>query len=495
MVFVMVWPLWAGMIAVNDDIKFIRVPAHAQPLLMQITQAWAHSPSFRPLELLIAVGCDERTLDCMWAMPSQILGLLALVWGVVMLAKIVLPTQPWVAPMAVIWTALSPSTTCSAWQMDASSQTWSAALGIWACVLCWRCFVEARQARIAYRSLAMLTLIFFIGVNVKETFYGWSAGIGIVAICATAWLLMRERAAGIRASLVLLPVIAVPIAHMAARWCTGAMSQSMDTKQESRYQLEFGMNLFLNAGQSIAGTVGTGPFYLLPDAQAALITRALPAIAGIAELALLVAVFEFSVLRNTGATRLRWWPIVLLCAAGLLSLSVTFPMGSVGELYGLGANVCVALLLAVAVTALWRMTTENDRHVSHGIVVGCAAVMIGIGLYGMVGRANHFASIWQRTRMANAQILNFMDTRPAAPKYADAPESVIYFPTSCRPPYSYSAYIMPTAQAIDIINTTCWMKQLHPKYPTTFSIDVLPTNPGPYELVIDCDAMPTHAHW
>ena len=88
-----------------------------------------------------------------------------------------------------------------------------------------------------------------------------------------------------------------------------------------------------------------------------------------------------------------------------------------------------------------------------------------------------------------------MDARPAAPKYGDAPLSTIYFPASCRPERSYGSYIMPVAQAIDIINTTQWMQRLHPRHPTTFSVDTDAPNHGPYDVVVGCDAMPADGHW
>ena len=493
--FVMAWPAIGGMIAVNDDIKFVRVPAHGEPVAKQIADAWRTSPSFRPLELMVAARCDERSLACPIAIVVQMAGLAMLAWGVVALARIVMPGQPWVAPIALIWIAMSPGTTCAAWQIDAGSQTWSAALGTWACVLCWRSFEVARAGRIAWGALATLTLVFALGVNIKETFYGWSAGIGVVALAATLWLFVRDRGAALRAAPTLVPVVALPIAHMAARWLTGAMSQSADANQDSRYQIELGMNLVINAVQSVAGAVGTGPFYLLADEKAPLALRALPALAGLVELCLLAAAVEFAVLRPAREKRLRWMPVALACVAGMISLSVTFPMGSVSELYGFGANVMIALLVGVALTALWRAAEVEDRGLTRTVAMVGGATALMVGLYGLAGRAHHFRNIWLCTRTANEQIVAFMDTRPAAPKYGDAPISTIYFPSSCRPERSYGAYITPVAQAVDILNTVDWMKRLQPRHPTTFSLDTDAPNHGAYDMVVGCDAMPRDGHW
>jgi hypothetical protein len=117
------------------------------------------------------------------------------------------------------------------------------------------------------------------------------------------------------------------------------------------------------------------------------------------------------------------------------------------------------------------------------------------GAIGLSGRASHFERTWRVTRSVNQQILAFMDTRPEAPKYFDAPQSTIYFPADCRPSRSHGSYIMPAAQAIDIINTVEWMKRLHPRYPVTFSIDQDAPNPNPYELQIDCSGAADVGNW
>lgn len=493
--FVLIWPAIGGMMAVNDDIKFVRLPAHRDPLLTQVANAWRQSPSFRPLELLVAATCDERSLRAWLALPVQAIGLGALAWGLVALARIVAPGRAWVAPIAIAWTLLSPGTTCAAWQIDSGSQTWSAALGVWACVLAWRCIAAARKGGVDGRSLLLLCAVFALGVNVKETFYGWSAGIGLACLGATAWLLPRERAAGMRAALVLAPVIALPVAHMAARWLTGAMSQSTTGDADSRYKLELGMNLLVNAAQSVAGAIGTGPFYLLADASAPLALRALAPVAGLMEFLLLLCALEFAVLRGARERRPNGWPVMVACAAGMVSLAVTFPMGSVSELYGFGANAMVGLLLAFSIDALWNRTEPGDRGLARGAVACCAAVALAIGAYGLAGRAHAFWCTWQRTRAANEQILAFIDRRPAAPKYFEAPLSTIYFPACCRPDRSYGAYMMPVAQSIDIINTVGWMVRNDWQHPTTFSVDQSAPNPTPYEVEIDCAGMPQYGHW
>jgi hypothetical protein len=490
--FVALWPALAGMIAVNDDIKFVRVPSHQLPLARQIADMWSGSPSFRPVELVVSASCDERTLRAPLALPLHLAGLVGLCLALVKLAHRVLPGRGWVAPMAILWVALSPGTSCSVWQIDTVSQTWSAALGLWAVEVAWHALDAARNGRSTLVSCTILGCIFALGVNVKETFYGWSAGVGLALIGATAWLLVRDRRAALRLGWTLFPVVALPVAHLALRWMTGSMSRSLELKQENRYQLEFGMNLLINAAQSTAGAVGTGPFHGLSNEAAPLLVRVLPLLTLVAEACLLAIMLEFVVLRRARGQRGFAWPAVLICVIGLLSLSVTFPMGSVSELYGFGANACVALLLAAAFTAICQ---EARSRMIRWVSIALMGFAMLAGAIGLSGRASHFERTWRVTRSVNQQILAFMDTRPEAPKYFDAPQSTIYFPADCRPSRSHGSYIMPAAQAIDIINTVDWMKRLHPRYPVTFSIDQDAPNPNPYELQIDCSGAADVGNW
>ncbi len=490
--FVTLWPVVGGMIAVNDDIKFVRVPAHRLPLTRQIADAWSGSPSFRPLELLVAASCDERTLHAPLAVPLQIAGIVGLCVAMVRLSRRVLPGQPCLAPLAILWIALSPGTSCSAWQIDTVSQTWSAALGLWAIEVAWCAFDAARAGRSTLGTCLVLAALFAVGVNVKETFYGWSAGIGTCLIAAFVWMMLRERRTALALAWALLPVIVLPLTHLLLRWTTGSMNDSLELKQESRYQLEFGMNLLVNAAQSIAGAVGTGPFHTLSDDSTPLPIRGLPLLALLTEASLLAMALEFVVLSRPKGERSIAWPVLVVCLAGMLSLAVTFPMGTVSELYGFGANGCVALLLAATVVSLVRDATSSMIRIATIVVFG---VTLLIAIAGLGGRARHFERTWRITRSVNEQILAFMERRPEAPRYFDAPQSTIYFPRACRPPRSHGSYIMPAAQAIDILNTIEWMKVMQPRHPTTFSVDQDAPNPTPYELQIDCTGASDVGHW
>lgn len=101
--FVILWPVWAGIVATNDDIKFLREPSCALPVWDRVCDAWTHSASFRPLEIIVSASCDATTLACGLVMPVQALALVVLAWAVVGLADRVAPGNRAVAPIALLW--------------------------------------------------------------------------------------------------------------------------------------------------------------------------------------------------------------------------------------------------------------------------------------------------------------------------------------------------------------------------------------------------------
>jgi hypothetical protein len=141
--FVVAWPALHGLTATNDDIKFLRTTDRGLSAWGAIANAWKTSPAFRPMEILVAAGGDDVTLECPWVIPVHAAGLAVLAVAVVGLVRRAIPGSAAAAPLALLWILLSPATTVSAWQMDCGSQTWSAALGAWAMLLAWRAFDAA----------------------------------------------------------------------------------------------------------------------------------------------------------------------------------------------------------------------------------------------------------------------------------------------------------------------------------------------------------------
>ena len=182
----MTWPFVAGFRVENDDIAFVRAAYQNGTLGEAIAFAWTDSPSFRPLEVLVGHYADPVALTAWPAILVQGVGLLVFLLGLTSLCRICLPGLRWAYLSAGLFIAISAPTTCSVWQMDTCSQTWVAALGAWSIVACWRAVELARDGRIAWRETIFLVLAFLIGVNIKESFYGWSLGLGLALALAAA---------------------------------------------------------------------------------------------------------------------------------------------------------------------------------------------------------------------------------------------------------------------------------------------------------------------
>jgi len=493
-VFITLWPVWAGIVAANDDIKFVREPSCVLPVWDRVCEAWLHSASFRPLEILVSASCDPTTLTCGWVMPVQALALVLLAWAVVGLADRVAPGNRAVAPIALLWIGLSPPTTTAAWQMDAASQTWSAALGAWAMLLAWRACAAARLGRNAWSDLIWLAVVFAVGVNVKETMYGWSAAIGTATIVAVVWCAVRDRSAMWRTSLILLPTVVLPVAHMAARVATGALGSAANADPGARYQAELGLNVLVNSAMTIAGCLGNGPFHVLTDNDAPIALRVLPLLAIALVAGVLVTAIGFALFHRRVHGPSMLLTASLLAAVAFASTAATIPMGSVSELYCMGANVGTAILFAAAVVALWNPVAADERALCRSVATVAAAALAGIGAIGLAGRAHQLQITWICTRMTNESILAFQESVPPRVE-GNTCAGVVFFPASCFLDRTYGQYVLPPAQSILIDSTEPWLVRRDPARPIFFSLSQPPGVTEPTDLVLDCTVMPARGHW
>ena len=494
-VLIAAWPTVAGFRAANDDIKWVRTPDHELPVAEAIRLAWNTEASFRPLEVVVGHWCDAEALRCEAAIVVQAAGLLVLMLGVHRLCKTCMPDWPAAGIVAGVFLALSPATTCSTWQMDSCSQTWTAALGAWAIVACLDALSAAQHGRMAWRTLAWLSVLFLLGCSLKETFYGWSAGIGATSIISTAALAARSRAAGLRSLWLLVPTILLPLAHLGLRLSMGSLSERMHVDEGSRYQVELGMNLVINAAMSIAGIFGVGPFHLATDDHAAPLLRILPYLAVAAAMFLVLGAVVLALVAKRVPAGIRMKPLAFACLASVLSLSATLPMGSVSELYGMGANIGAALLLTAVLLALWKNDAPDERAIARTVAVACAGVIFSIGAYGLASRALHFRIVWTTTDSLNRALLEFQQRLPAVQPDSGNASGLARFTALCINTRTYGQYVMPPAQAINSDITALWLARHDPTRPIVFAIVPSPGVPAERELVFDCVDMPDHGHW
>ena len=492
---VVTWPLIAGFRAANDDVKWLRTQDHDLPLIEAIRVAWSTEASFRPLEVFVGHWCDPVGLQCGAAVLVQAVGLLVLLIGLRRLCEICMPKWPAAVPIAMTFIVLSPATTCSVWQMDSCSQTWTAALGAWAVLYSWKVIKSAIKERIAWMHLAILTGLFALGCSLKETFYGWSAGIGGACLIAMIVIAHKNWRAGLRVLPLLVPTILVPVAHLGARVAVGALSQRLHGDEGSRYQVEFGMNVVINIAMSLAGIFGVGPFHLATDDHASLLLRAMPYIAVAAAMFLILAVIVLALVGRRTPAGIAFPALAFACTAAITSISATLLMGSVSELYGFGANIGTALLLTAALMSLWGNDAADERLMARTVAVACSTAIVAIGVYGVGSRALHFRAVWETTEVMNHALLDFQDRLPERQSNSEAPAGVACFSARCLATRTYGQYVMPAAQAINIEVTTPWLARRDPAKPITFIIGTSTGISDERKLVFDCVDMPDHGHW
>jgi hypothetical protein len=486
------WPLLGGMIAANDDLKFVRGDAADGPLWDRIVLAWRTNSNFRPLDVAVGAWCDPLTLACGWAIAVQLAGLAALCVAAWKLARRALPTHPAAASLLLAWIALSPATTVSMWQMDTCSQTWAAALAAWAGLAAWDVFDAAAEGRTAWGRLALLGALFLAGCTVKEIFYGWSFGIGLACGAGLVATWRRSRAQAMHAAWVLLPVVVLPIVHLAVRWKTSALGGvASGTGGGARYKMEVGENLVMNAVLSIGGLLAGGPLHLIADDQASLALRSLPFLGLLAALCLAGAALGFLAYHRGSADGIRWRAVFLCAFAGLASLAITLPMGSVSDLYGFGANIGSGLLLAACAASLWSPVASDERTLCRGIAVTMLAGIALVGAYGLASRAYHFRTTWRMTAMANDAMLAAQDALPAE---AGRPPIGIRFAEDCYARTFYGQVMVSPIQSIDLEDTIAWMNRRDPARRVAWGPEAPLPREGDPRPVIDCAGFPVREH-
>jgi hypothetical protein len=343
--------------------------------------------------------------------------------------------------------------------------------------------------------LAWLVTLFLAGLNIKEIFYGWSAGIGgMILMCVFMLWRSSPRSAGI-ALWATLPTIVLPVAHLAWRLQVGALGQRLGDDPGGRYQVEVGANVIINAVMSLAAIFGSGPFHLVEDDEAPFAMRLLPFVTLLASASVLLAALLLYGMHRCVPRCVNVPRLAFLVGAPILSLLVVLPMSSVSELYGMGANAGSALAITAAVISLWQFPSGPDRTFGRAAVVLLVLTFVPIGIYGLVTRAIHNRVTWACASAINRKVLHHQEA--LSPLSPGAPREVarIYFDPSCRQVRTYSQYVIPPIQAINIWSTEDWMNRRFPDRPVEFRITSPPIRPLPRDLVIDCSTMPDHGHW
>jgi hypothetical protein len=480
-----VWPWVAGMVAMNDDLKFVRVVGQ-ESLAERLGHAWSAAPTFRPLEVLVGWTCDPWTLEPGAVPWVHAAGLVAFCAAVMRLARMAWPGHPAAGPLSIVLVALSPAASVSMWQADTCSQTWTAALGAWSAILAWHAVDGGLGRRPAAGPFAGLLALLAAGVMSKETMYGW--GLGLALACAiVAWRSRgSDRDRSWRCAAVAAPCVMVPAAHAALRWLSGGLGSIAKAEEGARYSAELGTNLVVNAAMSAGALLGNGPFHLLTDDAAPVALRVLPFLAVLSAMTVVGVAATFAWLnRAAPGAGGGWRAAALLLVACGASLAPTLPMGQVGELYGMGANAATAVLVAGCACALWSPAARDEVVIGRVVASVGIASLVAIGALGLAGRAAHFRCTWAAARELNERIV---------PRVRSAEESggqlVVFFGVQCLKGRTYGQYVTPAVQAFDLPNSAAWLEAVTPRARIVFTLNSPPVEPAPSELVIDCADLP-----
>lgn len=493
--FLTIYPIFGGILITNDDLKFVRGEDAVGSLSDILRSAWLNSKIFRPLELIVASFCNATTLECWVVVPVQFLGLLAIAAGIVSMCKRLLPRSPIAAPLILIWVFVSPSTMSSLWQMDSCSQTWGAAIGFWCAILAWDVFVAAQCGSSIWKKMSILFVLAVLGMNIKETFYGWSCGIAIGWFIASffCWRVNVRRA--LRSGLSLVPILIIPLLAVALRYTLGGLgtqtiSGGYDTE---RYEFAIGENFFINTSISLFGLFTNGPLHLFTDDSASLFLRALSPLSCLAAGILLLAATALRILHGSSSQSIAILPILLGAGVCIFSITTTLPLGTVSDLYGFGANIGSGLLVVSSVLMLWNPIDETDRKTGRSFVYCAASIIFLTGIYGVASRAYHFSITWNYARVLNQNVLTHITSLPdIAP---EAQPVIVYFTDSCCIGHTFGQIVIPPNQSMGVESIMPWINRNYSKQKILFVIGKPVVIREGIDLVVDCDTLPKRGDW
>ena len=494
-VFLTLYPIYGGIVVTNDDLKFVRGEDAVGSISDIVTTAWLHSKSFRPLELFIGSMCDAVTLECWVVVPIQLLGLLTVSAGIVSMSKRILPHSPIAAPLILIWVFLSPSTMSSLWQMDTCSQTWSAALGLWCAILTWDVFIASQRGGNIWKEMLALFVIAALGMNIKETFYGWICGIALGWTIASVVFWRKDFRPSLRAALPLIPIVFIPLIAVALRYKFGGLGAqtNLDGDITGRYQFSLGENLLINASVSMFGIFINGPIHLFTDEAASLLLRALCPLSGLAAGILLLSAIALRILHGKSKQEIALSPILLAAGVCICSLLATLALGTVSDMYGFGANIGSGILLVTSVLLLWDPIDGGDQKMFRALVYCAAATLCLTGVYGIASRTYQFSMTWQYTRTLNEMVLAHIASLP--PVAPDAQPVIFYFTDSCCTGHTFGQIMIPLNQSMGTESVEVWLNRNYPKQKILFVIGRPLVIREGIDLVVDCDKLPRREDW
>jgi hypothetical protein len=448
--FLIVWPLISDYAVIHDEYMYTIWAASGLSLKQILNLGWHHR-QFRLFDILGGYLCDPTTLDAKWTMIIQTPALIAIVAAIREGAQRLSPQFPAVFPIAVIWFGLHTATSVALW-IPSVGQSLGAAAGVWLALLAWRAVDHLRQGQSVPRWVwGALVALGLIAPHIKETYYGWTFGIAVAIILTWLTLPKAEKRQSTLSNwfLLELAVIVLPLLHMAARMVWGGLGR-VTGAAEGRYNAHLGINIIRNCLLTMVGLFADTPVHYIRRAGA----LKMAAIAGcMLSGALAVKAVKHSRTEGNADSATHTRLLVLVLFAAVLVTSITWPMDRISELYVMGPNAAVALVVAIGAAEFWTISANRYRFICRFVVLAAFA----IATFGFASRALHFRTSWKQGRQLYHQAAQFQ-----ANLTSDGRTHVIGIPESLSQGWQHSQYVIPPANSFCASSAEQLLNELRP---------------------------------
>lgn len=436
-----------------DDFVWIQIAHRSQSLWGSLVQAWPSHLFFRPIDVVANRLVDPQTLSFSPLIIVPMIGLATLSAGVIRLLAQCGGRSSGATVVALAWLWMHPSTQLAVWSAGCSSQTWCAAAGIWGMTTVLQ--LPSRNKGAVW-GLAALSAC---GVIAKELFIGWATALAVLAF------LMAYRVASSPSKLFSLrrafpPALALltpPALWVIIRWATSILHDVTGSEAAGLYAIHGPVTVLRNAA-----VAGLGMFVQGPVHWATLLRPPWSFVpfagAGIS--------FVLAGLGARGMSSRSEMPVAKHALAGCVGLGLlavwpALAIEHVSELYLLGPNALVAVLVGLGVEQVGRM----GRGWQKACMQICVVALLGIAATGFVSRTRLFFTTWAYARHLRQETYRTL----AAANWPD--NAAILIPAELLAGPMHSKYCVPPAVAAALPQAWATMRLGDPSLPAVNFID------------------------
>lgn len=482
-------PLAGNATVCVDDFAWLLM-AYSRPTVSEaVVASWSQYMFFRPLDVLANRLVDPLTLDLAPIVPIQMIGLLLLTGGMCRLISITSGSDHWANACATVWLWMHPSTQVSLWSAGTCSQTWSAAAGLW--LLCEVLSLRQSGSGQSLAAVRLFSLSLF-GVAFKESFVGWATAAAIVVLMRAVTPERRRGEHGHKTQVVttattLILILSPSVMWVLVRAAASSFGELVLTSTNSHYSFQSPQVVARNVAVAALGMFVQGPVHwarLLPTPWAVV-----PFVG--AALSALIAAQAGRSSKKLANTFFGVSPLGACCGLGLIAVWPLLVIKHVSELYLMGSNALIAMLVGIGASEGIQSLSNARRSASHiGIASTAnswlrriaAGVLIIVAIGGSLSRAYHFGVTWEyahQMRRAAESVLGTADGICVDERLSDGP--------------MHSKYIVPPAVAAVLPSTFQAAQLADPLFPKV-RFDCSGTG-GPDAAVVLEPNLPARVMW